>query len=223
MYEIKNSKQVELSARVRFRCIRCSKCCRNVNATVIIESYDAWRIAKHLGITVPDFYEEYTESFLLEDTGYPIFALKSVGRDNACIFLKGKQCMVQDFKPRTCKMYPFWIGPGETPDDMTYNFCSEYKHHPKGSIVKVKDWMKNNFPEDDKRFLVEDAKAMQKIAPLFNFLKHAGIESEDLLKLIIMYRYVLFETDEPFFEQHTKNNQNLVEELTKIKNSIETR
>ena len=89
MYEIKNSKQVDLSDRVRFRCRRCAECCRHVEGTVVIEVKDAYYLAKHFGITVPEFYEEYTKMFLLEDTGFPIFTLNAVGKDNFCIFLNG--------------------------------------------------------------------------------------------------------------------------------------
>lgn len=58
MYEIKNSKKVELTDRVRFRCIRCAECCRNVEGAVVVEVKDAYYLAKHLGITVAEFYDK---------------------------------------------------------------------------------------------------------------------------------------------------------------------
>ena len=121
MYVMKNSKQVELSDRVRFRCTRCGDCCRHVEGVVVVESLDAYKLAKHLGITISDFFTDYTEPYYLEDTQYPIFMLKTTGKDKSCIFLKGNRCTVQDVKPRTCRMYPFWIGPGETVEEFTYN------------------------------------------------------------------------------------------------------
>ena len=132
MYEIKNSKQVELSDRVRFRCVRCAACCRNVEGAVVIEPKDGYYLAKHLGISVSTFYEKYTRMFLLEDVEFPIFTLKVTGKDKACIFLNGKRCSVQDAKPRTCKMYPFWVCPDDK-GGFLYNFSTEQRHHPKGS------------------------------------------------------------------------------------------
>ncbi len=216
MYEIKNSKQVELSDRVRFRCIRCGKCCRNVLGSVIIESLDGWRMAKHLGITVADFYDKYTDLFFMEDVEFPIFALKTNGKENACIFLKGNRCTIQDAKPRTCKMYPFWIGPGETPEDFTYNLSTEQRHHPKGSLVKVKDWMRDNFTAEEKQFLAEDYKAMTEIAPLYNIVHRALKDNDSLLRMVTMWRYIFFETDEPFFPQFERNNRVLKDELLRI-------
>lgn len=210
MYELKNSKQVELSDRVRFRCTRCGDCCRHVEGVVVVESLDAYKLAKHLGITISDFFTDYTEPYYLEDTQYPIFMLKTTGKDKSCIFLKGNRCTVQDVKPRTCRMYPFWIGPGETAEEFTYNFSTERRHHPKGSLVKVKDWMREHFLEEEKRFLIEDSKAMEKIAPLFNELRHSSYDKERLLRQILMLRYFNYETDKPFFEQHKQNNEDLL-------------
>ena len=136
--------------------------------------------------------------------------LKTTGKDKSCIFLKGNRCTVQDVKPRTCRMYPFWIGPGETAEEFTYNFSTERRHHPKGSLVKVKDWMREHFLGEEKRFLIEDSKAMEKIAPLFNELRHSSYDKERLLRQILMLRYFNYETDKPFFEQHKQNNEDLL-------------
>ena len=46
MYEIKNSKKVELTDRVRFRCKLCAECCKNVKGAVAIEVKDAYYISK---------------------------------------------------------------------------------------------------------------------------------------------------------------------------------
>ena len=47
MCEIKNSKEVKLSDRVRFRCKRCGECCRHVAQTVDIEPVDANNMSKY--------------------------------------------------------------------------------------------------------------------------------------------------------------------------------
>lgn len=215
-YEIKNSRRVELSDRVRFRCIRCAKCCRNLKGTVIIECLDAWRMANHLNMTVTDFYEKYTEIFFMENVEYPVFALKTVGKDDACVFLKGNRCSVQECKPRTCKMYPFWVEPGKKPEEFAYNFSTEQRHHPKGSLVRVKDWVKNNLSDDEKKFLSEDYKAVMAMAPLYNTLRKRDVDNTELLRMILLYRFFFYETDEPFFQQFERNNCRLILELKRM-------
>ena len=207
MYEIKNSKQVELSDQIRFRCKRCAECCRHVEGTVIIESLDAFHLSKHLKITLVEFYERYTDMFLLEDTMYPVFALKVVGKAKECIFLKGKSCTVQDSKPRTCRIYPFWIEPkGSDTQDFTYNLSTEYPHHPKGSLIRVKDWMNKYFYQEDREFLAEEYRVVTQIAPLLNIVQHLNKNQDDILKLILFYRYYNFNLDEPFLTQQHNNN-----------------
>ncbi len=220
MYEIKNSKPVELSDRVRFRCKRCAECCRHVEGSVVIESLDAFRISKHLKIGIEEFYDKYTDMFILEDTIYPIFALKTTGKDKECIFLKGKRCTIQDAKPRTCRMYPFWIEPcGYGERDFKYNLSTEHTHHPKGSLIRVKDWMNKYFYEEDRKFLSEEYRTVTQIAPLLNTVQHLKKDQEDILKLILFYRYYNFNLDEPFLV-HQHNNNTTLESALKYK--IET-
>ena len=147
MLEIKDSKQVEENEHIRFRCMRCATCCRHVRGSVVIEGLDAYRLAQHLKMEVADFISQYADPFLLdEQLWYPIFSLRVKGNDDSCIFLKGSRCTVQDAKPRTCRLYPFWVEPNE-PDGTTfsYHICFEHRHHPKGSLVRVKDWMMSPF------------------------------------------------------------------------------
>lgn len=221
MYEIKNSKELQLSDRVRFRCIRCAECCRNVEGSVAIEVKDAYELSKHLNITVPEFYEKYTRMFLLDtETGFPIFMLKTVGNDNACIFLSKKKCTVQDAKPRTCKMYPFWVYP-DGDGGFVYNYSTERTHHPKGSIVRVKDWMRTYLSEEDKKYLTEEAKAIAEVAPLYRKLYKRLDYRELLLNKILMIRHFMYETDKPFYEQFCRNNRILKNELKNMINSLE--
>ena len=139
MWELKNSKQVEKNEHIRFRCTRCAACCQHVKGSIVIEGLDAYRLARHLGMETADFMSQYTKPFILDDKlWYPIFSLRVKGNEDSCIFLKGTRCTVQEAKPRTCRLYPFWVEPNE-PDgtDFTYHICFEHRHHPKGSLIRV--------------------------------------------------------------------------------------
>ena len=212
MYEIKNSKKVELTDRVRFRCKRCAECCKNVEGAVVIEVKDAYYISKFLNISVSEFYDKYTRMFLLEGVDFPIFALETTGKDNSCIFLNGKRCSVQSVKPRTCKMYPFWVFSDDN-DNFEYNFYAERRHHPNGSLIRVKDWMRNYLSEEDKKYLIEERKSIAGIAPIFNILSRVPGNRETLLRLVLTIRYFMYEHSEPFYQQFCRNNEILKKEL----------
>lgn len=213
MYELKNTKRVELSDKVRFRCKRCAECCTHVKAIVALEVKDAYYLAKYLNISVSEFYDEYADMYFLEDTGFPMFTLKSVGSDNKCIFLKGKRCSVQEAKPKTCRMYPFFAFP-ECDGEYIYTLSTERRHHPKGSLIRVKDWMKENFTDEDKKFIEEEARVLPELGRLW---KNAPDKKEAATRTL-MLRYFMYETDKPFFEQFCHNNKLLKKELKILAN-----
>ena len=215
MYEIKNTKQVELSDRIRFRCMRCADCCQHVEATIMIEIKDAFYLAKHLGITVADFYDKYAQMFMLEDTGFPVFALKTVGNDKICIFLKGKRCSFQTVKPRTCKLYPFLVFPDEN-GDFVYNYSTERRHHPKGSLIRVKDWMRDFLLDEDKEYLLEEARSIKEIAVPYKILYRSLKDPDSILKKVLLYRYFMYDTGEPFMPQFCRNNRVLKDDMERI-------
>lgn len=208
MYELKNTKRVELSDKVRFRCKRCAECCTHVKAVVALDVKDAYYLAKHLNITVAEFYDKYAEMYFLEDTGFPMFTLKSVGEDDKCIFLKGKRCTVQQAKPKTCRLYPFWVYPDNN-GEYCYNLSTERRHHPKGSLIRVKDWMQENFTDEDKKYFEEEERVISELGQL---LKSTS-DYEAALSRILMLRYFMYETDKPFFESFYHNNELLKKEL----------
>lgn len=59
MFVIKNSKSISPTDRVRFHCNRCGECCRHVEGSVLLDSLDGYRLAKHLQMEVSDFYLHY--------------------------------------------------------------------------------------------------------------------------------------------------------------------
>jgi len=90
-----------------YQCQRCTKCCRwPGDVKVSLEEVDA--IAEYLGMPAAEFVEEYTR--LRADRR----GLSLVSReDHACIFLEGKDCVIQEVKPQQCRDFPNkWRFPG---------------------------------------------------------------------------------------------------------------
>lgn len=217
MFELKNSRPVKETDRVRFRCTRCGECCRHAYGVVVVESLDIFCLSKHFGIETADFISQYTDQFILdEETQYPIFTLKVTGQNQACIFLKGSKCTVQENKPRTCRMYPFWVevNSGEG-SDFAYHFSTE-QPHPRGSILRVKDWMKDNFSAGDRDYLKEEGRVIPQIAALIHSAVKVNVVIDEISRLILYFRYLAYDMDKPFFEQHIRNNRALIVALKRL-------
>ena len=98
------SKTLAVSVRakefVSYHCSCCGHCCRHIENCVMVESLDAYRMAKHLRnqhcdiSSTDDVLLRYCEPMPLTDEGYPIYVLKTVGADATCIFLRENQCSI---------------------------------------------------------------------------------------------------------------------------------
>ena len=95
-----------------FSCRQCGACCRNIEGCVMVESLDAYRLARYLRTKgepiegIEDFLFRYCEPEPLTEEGFPIYMLKTKAPNGPCIFLMDGRCSV----------YPacVWTGTGAT-------------------------------------------------------------------------------------------------------------
>ena len=125
IYKMMNLVPVAWNERIQFECHHCGACCRNIKESVPLESLDVYRIAKLLkeqnnvfdSIDAMLFW--YAVPIPLNECGYFIYALKTVGENDACIFLKDNLCTIQTAKPRACRTYPLAAEPN---GDASFNY-----------------------------------------------------------------------------------------------------
>ena len=66
-----------------FSCRKCGACCRNIEGCVMVESLDAYRLARYLRTKgepiegIEDFLFRYCEPEPLTEEGFPIYMLKT--------------------------------------------------------------------------------------------------------------------------------------------------
>jgi len=217
--ELFDAVRVTPSARIRFRCMGCGECCRHVKETVPVDSQDVFRLTKHLrdsgkGISCTDqFIEQYTVPALLNECGFFVYFLKSVGNDDACVFLKDNRCTVQHAKPRACRLYPFMVEPNES-GEHRYLVSYERKHHFRGPVIETRSWMKRNLPQEDREFLVEDYSHTRSIAMLLK--KIPDTRKAGAIFHFHRLRYSKYDLDKPFLEQFLHNQEKLLAVLSKF-------
>lgn len=217
--EMKNAVRVTPSAKIRFKCTGCGDCCRHVKETVPVDSQDAFYLTKHLRdlgmdiYCVDQFLEQYAEPALLDECGFFVYFLKPVGKDNACIFLKDNRCSVQEVKPLACKLYPFMVDPNES-GNFRYLYSRERTHHFHGPAVETRSWMKKNFPQESRAFMqAEYTQAGPIAAQLRNIPEHRKTEA---LLHFHRLRYSELDLDKPFLEQFQRNQEKLIEILSRM-------
>lgn len=96
-----------MDEQIYYVCQRCTNCCRWPGLVKITDA-DITAMSAHFGLSERDFIEKYTRIRPHRD------GLALLDKENGeCIFLEGRDCVVQDAKPTQCVGFPnTWHFPG---------------------------------------------------------------------------------------------------------------
>ena len=90
-----------------YQCQRCTNCCR-WPGDVKVDDGEVESIAAFLEMQVPAFVEKFT-GLRADRRGLTIISRE----DGSCIFLEGRDCMINEVKPQQCRDFPNkWNFPG---------------------------------------------------------------------------------------------------------------
>ena len=218
-HEQKYAVRVTPSDKIRFRCTLCGACCRNVKETVPVDCKDAFYLTKHLRdlgmdiYCVDQFLEQYAEPALLDECGFFVYFLKSVGEDSACIFLEDNRCSVQEAKPLACRLYPFMVDPNGS-GSFSYLYSTERTYHFRGPVVETRSWMKKHFSQESRAFMQAEYTQAGPIAALLRRIPEHR-KTEAVLHFHRL-RYSELDLDKPFLEQYQRNQMKLLAILSRM-------
>ena len=204
-----------------FSCRQCGACCRNIEGCVMVESLDAYCLARYLRAKgepiegIEDFLFRYCEPEPLTEEGFPIYMLKTKVPNGSCIFLTDGRCSVYPARTRTCRIYPLTVGPGERGRDFEYCLCLDrHQSHFTGSRVSVKDWLYQNFNREDKEYVKREYEIATELGKLMRAIDPAM--RPGIVFKVLYYRYYNFDLDQPFQPQYEQNNRHLLADLHRI-------
>ncbi len=95
---------------LRFQCQQCGRCCGGAPGVVWVNRDEAKRIAKRLGVSLPEFYDRYTHR-----VGSRISLIEQPNGD--CIMLRDGKCVIYEDRPLQCRTFPWWPWNLKTPED----------------------------------------------------------------------------------------------------------
>lgn len=188
-------------------------------ATVPVDTQDVFRLTRYLRNTgeeiccIDQFLDQYADPALLNECGFLVFFLKSVGEDDSCIFLKDNRCAVHAAKPRACRLYPYMVEPNEA-GAFRYLYSQEWEHHFRGSVIETRSWMKKNLPKEDRAFLQEDYSRTGAIARLLRRIPEE--RKPEALFHFYRLRYSAYDLGKTFLGQFRENQEKLETILSRM-------
>jgi len=209
------SQPLHLTDTFEFECRQCGKCCRNVAHTVMLEGLDVFRIAKHLKMEIGEVINRYAEVVYLA-WGVPVLILKASSLGDACLFLKDSKCSIQQANPRVCKLYPLTACPDpRNLKNFLYYKSQERDFHYTGRAHRVSDWADAHFDTEARAYLSAEYAI---VASIGRILKRIPRNCEDdVERLMMLFRYFLYDTQQSFMPQYLCNMvhlQGMLEKMT---------
>ena len=215
MYEPHDIRQVAMREQIKFHCVQCGGCCRNVRDSVMLAPYDAFRLTGHLRqaeaeITIEEVLTRYCEPKPLS-RGYIIHVLKTVDNSGICCFLKNAKCSVYAARPRTCRLYPFSVGPGDTEHSLAWYLCTERKEHFSGGEVTAREWRRKALSRKEESAMLAEFDGMKRLGKLLRRIPDSALWQAT--KLSMLFSYLYYDLDAPFLQQYQRNINELERRL----------
>lgn len=132
-----------------FHCTQCGACCYH-HFDILLSPYDLFHLANGLHIPPEEIIHKYCDIYIGSTSSLPILQLKPIGKEEACPFIQNHLCIVHDFKPTVCALYPLGRVAGwkEENKDDGIPFIAYYKLPvrcgTKEEKFTLKEWLENN-------------------------------------------------------------------------------
>ena len=215
---------VGLDDTFQFHCNMCGKCCIN-REDILLNPKDIYNLAKELHITTRDFFTTYCETYIGDDSRFPIVRIQPRGAVKRCPLLKDRKCSVHKAKPTVCAMFPLGrcirmdknsLG-DITTQDVRYILdppdCGD-----KSETHTVREWLQSfNLPLEDE-FFVAWNRCLMKLSPQFKKLEKMRVNMNPIWQGSMVLLYLLYDTEQDFmpqFESHVDKAMEMLDTLVK--------
>lgn len=205
---------------IKFKCKQCAACCKNVRNSISLEPLDAYNIICEYrkrgcnddALTI--LSRIATLMRIAEGVNLDVFVLDTIDDSGVCCMLKDNRCTIYNARPRTCKIYPFTVDPCESEKRLKWYICTEQEHHFGEGAVTARDWQRRNVSKEEEEYLYEECRVLPKIGKLLDNIPEQN--QFEAAKLMLVFRYLTYNYDEPFLPQFKENMEFLQAHLRQL-------
>lgn len=153
--EISDGKFYDLNDMVKVGCNDCngcSKCCRGMGNSIVLDPLDVCRLISNLNTTFSQLLASNLQLNVVEGIILP--NLKMAEDNNSCTFLNNQgRCSIHQFRPGICRIFPL----GRVYDEEKFRYILQVNECSAESKtkVKVKKWIDTPDLKNNQEFISE--------------------------------------------------------------------
>ena len=178
-------------------CAGCSKCCRGMGESIILDPYDVYRLCGGLELSFEQLLASYVELNVVDGIILP--NLKMNKESNSCSFLNSEgRCSIHSIRPGICRMFPL----GRIYNEEGFKYFIQIYECPSKNTgkVKVKKWIDTPNINQYEKYINDWHKLLKRIEEKIlgedlNVQKHFNMI---LLNIFFMNKYNI---EEDFYVQ----------------------
>lgn len=158
-------------------CAGCSKCCRGMGTSIILDPYDVYRLTTGLGETMEELLQSALELNVVDGVILP--NLKMTGKEEGCAFLSHEgRCSIHPYRPGICRIFPL----GRYYENGSFRYFLQTKECSADHIkVKVSKWIDTPQTARNQQFiltwhsLIKQAEELVRIGEAKDFSKNLNL------------------------------------------------
>ncbi len=135
--------------------------------------------------------------------GFHVFVLRTVNDSGMCGMLRDDRCTIYSVRPHTCRLYPFTAEPCPEEHRIKWYLCTEQPHHFGLGSVTAREWQRKNMSDEDEAFWFDECRILPELGKLLRSVPENNFQRAE--QLIVAYRYLAYDFDQPFLPQYRDN------------------
>ena len=135
--------------------------------------------------------------------GFHVFVLRTVNGSGICGMLRDDRCTIYSVRPHTCRLYPFTAEPCPEEHRIKWYLCTEQSHHFGTGSVTAREWQRKNISPEDEAFWFDECRILPELGKLLRGVPKSNFQRAE--QLIVVYRYLAYDFDQPFLSQYRDN------------------
>ncbi len=179
-------------------CQGCSRCCRGMGSSIILDPYDVYRLTTGLNTTMEALLARHVELNVVDGVILP--NLKMVGAEESCAFLNEEgRCSIHAHRPGICRLFP--LGRYYEDGDFKYFIQKGECTGKNPTKVKVSKWIDTQSLPRNKAFILQWHYLMNEMEELMAANEEDAFRKNLNMFVLSTFYLTPYEKKRDFYEQ----------------------